>query len=275
MRRVIFKPSLFSSPTDRAWLAKWLRRARRATAAAIASAEGGQPVEFRTAIWSDLKAFLLDRVFSGKCAYCESRVTTTDFGHADHYRPKGAVTIFVDGRTQVIEADGVPHPGYYWLAYDWRNLLPACAQCNSGDGKMNQFPIAPGRSHVLGHRQARYPAALDSLEEPRLLHPYFHNPEKHLQFGEDGTIAPAPGDATDLGSSSISAYNLRRGDLETTRKDYQELAWSEFLKAFANETPFAKALEKYRSGASPYSVACLQYVRLKFIQRQSEYLSQP
>jgi hypothetical protein len=272
MRRVKFKPSHLTDDADRTWFAKWLRRARRATKAVIADAEAGRPISFNDAIWSDLKGFLLRGPFRNKCAYCESRVTTTDFGDAEHYRPKAGVTERENGKVRAVEYAGAPHQGYYWLAYDWRNLLPACGQCNSGTGKMNQFPIKAGNSHVTSHRVARSPAALDVLEEPSLLHPYFHEPEKHLRFGEDGTIAAAPEDPDMLGESSITTYNLKRGDLATTRKEYQELAWNEFLKAFASDKPsFAEAMSKYERGESPYSVACLHLVKLRFRQRAAEF----
>jgi hypothetical protein len=273
MRQVKFKPSHLTDPADRNWFAKWLLRARRATRSAIADAEAGKPVTFNSDIWSDLKQFLLRRHFRGKCAYCESRVTTTDFGDAEHYRPKAGVTQRHGGKMKTVEYGGKAHPGYYWLAYDWRNLLPACGQCNSGSGKMNQFPIKTGNSHVTSHKIARSPLALDALEVPSLLHPYYHQPEKHLRFGEDGTIAAAPEDTDNMGESSICTYNLWRGDLATTRKEYQEKAWGEFQKAFSNDTPFARAMEKYKNGESPYSLACLHYVKLKFEQRQKEYLS--
>ena len=237
MRHISFKPSMLSDPADRRWFAGWLLRARRATKAAIADAEAVKPIEFKDAIWSDLKAFLLKRVFRGKCAYCESRVTTTDFGAAEHYRPKGGVTYKREGRVKVVEVGGKAHPGYYWLAYDWRNLLPACGQCNGGPGKMNQFPIAAGKSHVNSHKTARSPVKLDAIEDPRLLHPYYHMPEKYLRFGVDGVIAAAPED-TGMGAESISTYNLGRGDLDTTRKDYQEKVWDEFLKVLGNDTSF-------------------------------------
>jgi hypothetical protein len=271
MRRVIFRPSRVLDPAQRSWLAKWLVRARRATVDVIAVAERGETIVFTSEIWSELKAFLLSNVFHGKCAYCESRVTTTDFGDAEHYRPKGGVTHKIGGKRVFVTVNGRQHPGYYWLAYDWRNILPACGQCNSGSGKMNQFPIDPARQYIDSPKTGRYPAVLDVKESPRLLHPYFHEPEQYLKFGEDGTVAAAADDVTGLGKASIETYKLDRGELETTRKDYQEKAWGEFLKSLSNDTPLSLAMEKYKSGKAPYSLACLHYVKQKFSQKQSEY----
>ena len=60
----------------------------------------------------------LERLFHGKCAYCESFFATTQPVDVEHYRPKGGVE-GIDG-----------HPGYWWLAMVWTNLLPSCIDCN-------------------------------------------------------------------------------------------------------------------------------------------------
>lgn len=60
----------------------------------------------------------LRRIFSGKCAYCEKQIEK-GAAEVEHYRPKGAV-------------DGTDHPGYWWLAFKWSNLLPTCPGCNKG-----------------------------------------------------------------------------------------------------------------------------------------------
>ena len=70
--------------------------------------------------------------FHGKCVYCETNVAASHPGDIEHWRPKNRVT-HESGRTIEIETeDGstVQHPGYYWLAYEWRNLLFACEDCN-------------------------------------------------------------------------------------------------------------------------------------------------
>jgi hypothetical protein len=135
---------------------------------------------------------------------------------------------------------------------------------------MNQFPV--GRSHVGSHHEARSPIAMDAVEQPMLLHPYYHDPANHLRFGEDGTIAAAPGDAAAMGTASIDIYNLKRGDLVSTRIEYQTLAWNDVLNAMRNETPVSQAMAKYESGASPYSLACVQYVKQKFFRCRVDFM---
>jgi hypothetical protein len=87
---------------------------------------------FDSAIYGALKDSLKS-YFAAKCAYCESSFDAVAWGDVEHYRPKRGVS-------------GEDHRGYYWLAYNERNLLPSCQLCNQGKGKRNQFPIAGVRA---------------------------------------------------------------------------------------------------------------------------------
>ena len=60
----------------------------------------------------------LHGLFHGKCAYCESYYQAQAPVDVEHFRPKGAV----EGEDD--------HPGYWWLAMAWDNLLPSCIDCN-------------------------------------------------------------------------------------------------------------------------------------------------
>jgi hypothetical protein len=60
----------------------------------------------------------LEKLFCDKCAYCESKITPGFAWEVEHFRPKKSV------------AERPDHPGYYWLAYEWTNLLPSCTLCN-------------------------------------------------------------------------------------------------------------------------------------------------
>lgn len=64
---------------------------------------------------------MLDRMFHGKCAYCESKIEHVSDAHIEHYRPKSK---FAD------------------LTFDWENLLLACGKCNSTAHKGDHFPEA-------------------------------------------------------------------------------------------------------------------------------------
>ncbi|MBL4660109.1 MAG: hypothetical protein JKY19_07115 [Alcanivoracaceae bacterium] len=60
----------------------------------------------------------LKDLFHGKCAYCESQIAGSSQTDIEHYRPKGAVKEKKD------------HPGYWWLAMNWKNLVLSCMHCN-------------------------------------------------------------------------------------------------------------------------------------------------
>ena len=73
---------------------------------------------------------------SGKCAFCEARVDHVAHGDVEHFRPK-------KGYRQTA-SDSLGLPGYYWLAYEWSNLLFSCQICNQRH-KGNLFPLQTPR----------------------------------------------------------------------------------------------------------------------------------
>ncbi len=256
MIRVRFDPSALQGD-DRDWWEKWQKRAEKARDKVLADVAAGKDPEFNDAVWGDLKKWLLEKVFHQKCAYCESLVVdATDNPAAEHYRPKRSPTVRdASNAVVVVQVQGKHHPAYYWLAYEWRNLVPACSQCNS-NGKGNSFPVR--KAHVSAHDPTRDdPKDLDAMEEPLLLHPYFDDPSKHLCFGEKGVVAALNGD--ERGETSIRDYRLEREGLRTLRQRDQEAAWNKLLLS-----GFAQLdLTPWHSGAEPYSAAVLDYVRPK------------
>jgi hypothetical protein len=152
--------------------------------------------------WTDLKQFLF-WLSDGCCAYCESRVRPTDKGAVEHFRPKAGVTG---------ESD---FPGYYWLAYDFENYLPACNNCNTS-GKGNRFPLAPGS------QRAHDPDSVPH-EDPLLLNPFEfdlnEDPRDHFRFVDD-TDPKRYGCIEGIdtyGGISVEVYGLNRRDLVKDR----------------------------------------------------------
>jgi uncharacterized protein (TIGR02646 family) len=115
--------------------------------------------------------------YKNKCAYCE-RLCKADI---EHYRPKKGVV------------EEPAHPGYYWLCYEWSNLIPSCITCNREGAKHNQFPIIgtrvnapailPDNNLDLTSCKA-YNAPLLN-ETPLLLHPEVDRPEEFFAFELD------------------------------------------------------------------------------------------
>jgi len=148
-------------------------------------------------------------IYKNKCGYCErySHIPTID-----HHRPKGRVT----GPQNNAE-------GYYWLIYEWTNLVPACKDCNSSSYKFDKFPIANGRVNRppkiggnINYTLLNYDSNHHIPEKPLILHPeYCVIPEIHFDFTKDGKIHGISKE----GKASVSTYGLDRKDLNIERRD--------------------------------------------------------
>src|SRR5262245_47312628 len=91
---------------------EWLQPARQALEQiqALKPENRHSEINRRRQLWADLKESL-GRLSSKKCWYCESKEIRSD-KHVDHFRPKNRVT----------ENGCNGHPGYWWLAFEWRNF---------------------------------------------------------------------------------------------------------------------------------------------------------
>jgi hypothetical protein len=240
MIRVDFDPTRLEGE-QRAWWLKWEARAEEATRELVASGVLDGAPKFKEKLWAELKKWLFVNVFAGKCAYCEGKVTPQSFGDAEHWRPKGAVgRLRTNGRIDPVERNGTPHPGYWWLAYEWTNLLPACQRCNSGDGKGIQFPI--GGDYVFEPNGDSI-EELDRHERPLLLHPFRgEDPAEHIEFDEFGI--PYPIDGSALGESSIRAFDLDRGVLNEERLEHLEGCEERFRLALITVATEGRSFEE-------------------------------
>jgi len=174
---------------------------------------------------NDIKAELRI-IFHHKCAYCEKKIEK-GFFEVEHYRPKAA-------------AIGDPHPGYWWLALNWDNLLPTCPGCNKGlkqhvvtanmtsaevealqaaepralHGKALQFPM--GGPRALGRDDDH------EAEDPFIIDPTRTDPRPELQWRNDATysvLEPAMkvGGLSIRGFETIRCLALNRIDLVQAR----------------------------------------------------------
>ena len=230
MRYVEFDPRNLDEDAlpdeEKAEVRAWLTAAAEASSKSVDDYEAtGTASEEVEAIWRAHKKWLLRNKFAKKCAYCEKSLSDIPVD-AEHWRPKRRVT----------NATVQDHPGYFWLAYSWRNLLPACSMCNSYDGKKNQFPVT--NAHVfrvrltdaelaqLGCPEEAIPSTvepgtyylgaqdLDAIERPLLLHPFVDtDPSEHLEFRSSGQVRGR----TPKGEWSIKVFALNREDLQKAR----------------------------------------------------------
>ncbi|WP_323769908.1 hypothetical protein [Antarctobacter sp.] len=179
--------------------------------------------------WKDSKDQLL-RESQGKCAYCETQVTTTYYGDVEHYRPKKV---------------------YWWLAYVYDNYLASCAICNQRykgadfaiSGPQMPGPVLTGAEtpDELAALALRFaPDPLDSLavsgfeaahraEAPLIPNPYIDDPEQVFAWEvfegiEEVLLIPRPDvpGAADIVAASERIFGLNRPDLKRQRYNQWE-----------------------------------------------------
>jgi len=158
------------------------------------------PFEFTNGIYGDKTVKdALKEMQHGKCAYCEGDFLAFCYGDVEHYRPKGF--------SQQAKGSRKTYPGYYWLAYDWSNLVLSCELCNRAR-KRNLFPLRnPGV-------RAKAPQHL-AHEEPLLLDPAGAiDPREHIRFNAN---VPEACSDSDMGAASIDLYGLDRLKLNGLR----------------------------------------------------------
>ena len=154
--------------------------------------------------------------FFGKCAYCESRIIGNQPGDIDHYRPRREVTN-EDRSPVTVDLNGggtAPHPGYYWLAYEWSNLLYACSECNRINTKKHGgVTVGKGSRFPVAGKHATAPGG-ELNERPLLINPLIDEPDGHLSIDETGIIT----EQSERGEVSIRMLGLNiRQSLITDR----------------------------------------------------------
>lgn len=156
-----------------------------------AVARGEARLSFDGGLYGDptVKAALI-AAQHGKCCFCESKIGVE--GDVEHFRPKAGYRQSKGAR--------LIRPGYYWLAYDWDNLLLCCSHCNQRE-KRNLFPIASD-----GVRAAQPGDVLDA-EKAVFVHPGLEEPQAHI-----GYVGPDPVWKTQRGKATIKALGLDRID---------------------------------------------------------------
>lgn len=204
----------------------------------------------------------LKKLYEFKCAFCESKKFTPD---VEHFRPKKRVTS-VKG-----------HQGYYWLAYEWTNLIPCCSDCNKI--KLNSFPINNETNRVFGPTfylnkllalsDHDFNSIALSNEEPLIFHPeYDLNIEQSFIFNGLAEIKGI--DKVGKGEITRIKCGLNRDDLLFFRQqiiddyiDYFEMS----LSINSNEN-FINVLQKLRKRAisteKEYTLMC-RYIYKNFV----------
>jgi len=211
----------------------------------------------------------LMELFHGKCAYCESKIAATQTGDIEHFRPKGSVVESPD------------HPGYWWLANIWENILISCMACGRSQvqegvngGKANRFPLEDERMRAFKEGE-------ETRERPLLINPCEDTPEEHLVFNDDGTVVSE----TLRGKTTITVLGLNRKMLIDERagaaRDVHRLIAS--LRSMEHSlidspadastgTRFRELIDELRENAEPWTeyTALRRQIILPELQRLTE-----
>ena len=132
-----------------------------------------------------------------KCCYSEAKFVR-DYVPVEHFRPKGAIGQQGSNEKQ--------YPGYYWLAYEWSNLLLCKPGVNSI--KKDYFPLSDESTRANNHHGDL------SIESPMLIDPASEDPREHIRFHKED-----PYGITDRGRYTV-ALLLRHDDLVEDRRTH-------------------------------------------------------
>jgi len=186
----------------------------------------------------------LEDLFFGKCAYCEHPYAAGSKVDVEHYRPKASV----------LEDQG--HPGYWWLASDWENLLPSCEHCNRrqrhrhGQTGMTALAVKQAKTLLVSGKHASFPiegtrassqAHDHDAELPLLINPCKSDPTQHLSWILNEELSLLHGkDAK--GKASVKTFGLNRQRLVEARTKLK-LRISEAIVSIQEKLDFALSLE--------------------------------
>ena len=150
---------------------------------------------FNKEIDTEIKKYLHE-VFHGKCGYCETKIESLELGTINRYRPNNGVR----------DKNEFHEDLYWWLTFEWDNLIYCCKECNQFKG--NYFPIKGRRA--LNEND-------DYENEHRmLLNPYLDEPGNHLNYTH--SVSGYIDALTDEGNQSIELLRLNRTNLVEGRK---------------------------------------------------------
>jgi uncharacterized protein (TIGR02646 family) len=127
----------------------------------------------------------------GKCCFCESKLLHITAGDVEHFHPKMEAR-FQDKSDKQL--------GYFWLAYNWDNLMLACERCNRVF-KHIDFPL-------INIKRKAGVGKVEKTINTLLINPYKENPIEHINFRAEYIEAK-----TLKGTKTIQFLGLSRPEL--------------------------------------------------------------
>lgn len=219
-------------------------------------------IDKKSTIWRNLKADLMG-LSDQKCWYCETKDLGAD-NAVDHYRPKNRVRL----------TTGEYAPGYWWLAFDWRNYRFSCQYCNSkrttaetSGGKHDYFPILKEKNRGAPEAKTNQ---LDA-EQPLLLDPTKPADIRLITFEKDGSAVPTYGKKKNeflyqRAKQSIDLYHLQL----IRKKKERARIWAEVEGHLEKAEPHRAGWEEGKLAATTAYNDAISPLR-KLIARDAEF----
>ncbi|MBI3136088.1 MAG: hypothetical protein HYZ14_15530 [Bacteroidetes bacterium] len=209
--------------------------------------------------------YQLRSLYKYNCAFCERY---GDNFSVDHYRPKDSVL-------------GTDHPGYYWLGYEWTNLIYVCGDCNEGH-KGSKFPVElihvddSSFKNISGITdQVKLFSELNLLEKPLLLNPEEKdfNPLKYIEFDKNGF--PSPVKDSKRAKQTIADCGIDRPDLNDKRNEVIEnlgekislavfISWGKYKNRSDSKEAISRVLEVLKDDNPKEFSLLWKYIYLNF-----------
>jgi len=233
---------------------EWKDRCQVEKRELIGLVKKGHAWEINDKLYKEMKSVYYD-TFNGKCGYCEKKIEKPYESELDHFRPKKRVTYLDDTLVMIETSDGTrEHPGYYWLAYDWDNLILSCTRCNKPNndenaklGKRNRFPVKDDIYATIPGDEIS--------EEPLLINPLTEDPQDCLEYDSSSGFIKGSG----KGTICVEVFGLNiRDDLVEGRKNAYDKVLTLLTKCLYNKHDRHETLEelkKIQDGKQAHSLA--------------------
>jgi hypothetical protein len=253
---------------SRGWLQKAAERTEKFR-------QSGRYTE-KSSIWSKVKPVYMRLQGDSKCAYCERKLESIDFGKGEqdveHFRPKKGLRTWKKAlKTPGIVFTNIPgeNEGYHLLPYHPFNYAAACNPCNRVR-KRDYFPIAGAYDLT-----SEDPEDLLINEQPYLIYPlgnFDEDPESIIDFhGISPRAVADSGHRRHRGLVTIEFFKLddvnKRKNLVRERALIIVALFPQLQKASTSEQPTEKtqatqAVANFTSSKAPHANCARSFKRL-------------
>ena len=230
-----------------------------------------------SSIWSEVKAVYMRLQGNSKCAYCERKLESIDYGKGEqdveHFRPKSSVRAWkapkslTDQRVTFTEVPSASY-GYYLLPYHLLNYSAACKPCNSAL-KKDYFPIASAYNlrgeepeDLLREKPyLMYPIGRFDDDPQDLLEFYGTSPRPRKKAGHNRRRALVTIEFFKL-DDAVKRKNLFRERAQILVALFPQLEKIQTARSTAARTAAKKLIDGFTSPVAPHTNCARSFTRL-------------